>query len=93
MSHFTPTERTRKLEQILSRLKDRDQDTNWDLLDSFSRVVYAALPDWMAQNIAAPELADRLLDNYRFFVEQLPPESALSGRAKTPCCGTKLGRK
>ena len=77
MSHFTPTERTRKLEQILSRLKDRDQDTNWDLLDSFSRVVYAALPDWMAQNIAAPELADRLLDNYRFFVEQLPPPNQL----------------
>ena len=72
MSHFTPTEKARKLEQILSQLKDRDQDTNWELLDSFSRVVYAALPDWMAQSIAAPALADRLIDNYRFFVEELP---------------------
>lgn len=70
-------EKQRKLEAILEHLKKAKPDENWELLESFARVVYDALPEWMATGMSAKNLAARLADNYRFFVKELPPPTQL----------------
>jgi len=77
MTRVSPDENNRKREDVLDHLKRTRPGEEWDLLSSFTRVVYASLPDWMAAGIATPDLAERIWDNYRFFVKELPPPTQL----------------
>jgi glutamate dehydrogenase len=70
-------EKNRKLEEVLEQLKRTRTGEEWELLSSFARVVYASLPDWMALGIPTADLAERIGDNYRFFVKELPPPTQL----------------
>ncbi len=72
MIRVSPEEKNRKLEEVLEHLKRTRPDEDWEILSSFGRVVYASLPDWMALGIQTSILADRIWDNYRFFVKELP---------------------
>ncbi len=77
MIRVSPQEKNRKLEEVLEHLKRTRSSEEWELLSSFARVVHASLPDWMALGIANADLADRIWDNYRFFVKELPPPTQL----------------
>ena len=69
--------KARKLQEILEHLQKTRPDENWELLQSFARVVYDGLPEWMVTGIDARELGERLWDNFRFFVKELPPPNQL----------------
>jgi glutamate dehydrogenase len=77
MIRVSPDEKNRKLEEVLEHLKRTRPGEDGELLFSFARVVYASLPDWMALGIATVDLAERIWDNYRFFVKELPPPTQL----------------
>jgi glutamate dehydrogenase len=77
MIRVSPEEKTRKLEEVLEYLKRTRSGEEWELLSSFTRVVHASLPDWMALGIATVDLAERIWDNYRFFVKEMPPPTQL----------------
>ncbi len=77
MIRVSPEEKNRKLEKVLEHLKRTWSGEEWELLSSFTRVVYASLPDWMALGIETADLAARIGDNYRFFVKELPPPTQL----------------
>jgi glutamate dehydrogenase len=77
MIRVSPEEKAKKLEDVLEHLKRTRPSEEWELLSSFTRVVYASLPDWMALGIGASDLADRIWDNYRFFAKELPPPTQL----------------
>jgi glutamate dehydrogenase len=77
MIRVSPEEKNRKLEEILAHLKRTRTGEDWELLSSFARVVYASLPDWMALGIETADLAERIGDNHRFFVKELPPPTQL----------------
>jgi NAD-specific glutamate dehydrogenase len=77
MSSVDAEEKDQKLEDILAHLQKTRASENWELLQSFTEVVFSGLPEWMIRGIDAPDLADRLWDNYRFFVKELPPPTQL----------------
>jgi glutamate dehydrogenase len=77
MMRVSPDERANKIDDILDHLRRTKPGEDWDLLSSFTPVVFAALPDWMALGIPTPELADRLSDNFLFFAKELPPPNQL----------------
>ncbi len=77
MIRVSPEEKNRKLEQALEHLKRTRSSEDWELLSSFTRVVYSSLPDWMALGIETADLGERIGDNYRFFVKEMPPPTQL----------------
>ena len=77
MISVSPEEKEQKLHEILAHLKETKGDEDWNLLEAFTRVVYAGLPEWMPRGISAADLAERIWDNFRFFVHELPPPTQL----------------
>jgi glutamate dehydrogenase len=77
MIRVSSEEIQKKLEDVLQHLKRSHTEEDWELLSSFARVVYASLPEWMAVGIETADLAERIADNYRFFVKELPPPTQL----------------
>jgi glutamate dehydrogenase len=77
MIRVSPDEKNRKLEDVLAHLEQAHPGEESELLSSFARVVYASLPDWMALGIDTLDLGERIWDNYRFFVKELPPSTQL----------------
>ena len=77
MLSVSAEEKARKLDEILEHLEKTRPDENWELLESFARVVYDGFPEWMAERISAADVAERLWDNFRFFVKELPPPTQL----------------
>ena len=77
MIRVSAEEKARKLDEVLFHLQEKGDASDWQLLSSFSRVVFGSLPEWMAQGMDSSDLADRLWDNYRFFVKVLPPPTQL----------------
>jgi glutamate dehydrogenase len=77
MIRLSSDEKARKLEAVLEHLQKNQPAAEWELLSAFTKVVFAALPDWMTRGIAVQDLADRIRDNYRFFVKELPPPTQL----------------
>ena len=77
MLSVSAEEKARKLDEILEHLEKTRPGENWELLESFARVAYSGLPEWMGKGISAADLAERLWDNFRFFVKELPPPTQL----------------
>ena len=77
MLSVSAEDKARKLDEILEHLQKTRPDENWELLQSFARVVYDGIPEWMVTGIDARELGERLWDNFRFFVKELPPPNQL----------------
>ncbi|HSF16893.1 MAG TPA: NAD-glutamate dehydrogenase domain-containing protein [Vicinamibacteria bacterium] len=62
---------------MLAHLQENADPDDQELLGSFARVVYDSLPEWMAYGISSVDLAERIRDNFRFFVKELPPPTQL----------------
>ena len=77
MISVSAAEKARKLDEILFHLQEKGEASDWQLLSSFARVVFGSLPGWMAQGLDSSNLADRVWDNYHFFVKELPPPTQL----------------
>jgi glutamate dehydrogenase len=77
MLSVSSEDKQRKLDEVLEHLKAAKVDDNWELLESFTRVVYGGLPEWMIKGVSSKNLAGRLADNFRFFVKELPPPPQL----------------
>ncbi len=77
MPSVSSEDKQRKLDEVLEHLKKIKADENWELVESFAKVVYGGLPEWMIEGVSAPNLANRLADNFRFFVKELPPPPQL----------------
>ncbi len=73
MPTTTPQERATRLSEILELLASQAPPEDRELLRSFVPLVFREMPDWMAVGISAAELSGRLLDNFRFFVHEIPP--------------------
>lgn len=77
MISVSEEEKKQKLDEVLEHLKRTKTDESSVLLESFATVVYNSLPEWMPVGIEADALAERLWDNFRFFVKELPPPPQL----------------